>query len=254
MIMVANTLPSPKVVSPDEWVATRKAFFLKEKAMTRDLDALRAERRRLPWVKVEKSYVFDGPEGKCTLADLFQGRSQLAVYHFMLTPGSDHVCKGCSFVADHIDAARQHFGDADLSFAVISRASLKRIEQVKRVLGWTFPWVSSHGSDFSFDFGVSFKKENIAAGRAVFNYGTPIESSEDMMGTIIFARNESGELFYTYSTFARGIENLMGAFMWLDLTPKGRHEFDDGRSRLSEDELRDITTKDRDDRKGDCCH
>jgi predicted dithiol-disulfide oxidoreductase (DUF899 family) len=117
--------------------------------MTHGLDTLRAERRRLPWVKVEKPYVFEGPEGKCTLADLFQGRSQLAVYHFMLTPGSDHVCKGCSFVADHIDAARQHFGDADLSFAAISRASLERIEQVKRVLGWTFPWVSSHSSDFN---------------------------------------------------------------------------------------------------------
>jgi len=213
--------------------------------MTHALDELRAERRRLPWVEVEKSYVFEGPEGKCTLADLFQGRSQLAVYHFMLTPGSDHVCKGCSFVADHIDAARKHFGDADLSFAAISRASFERIEQVKRVLGWTFPWVSSHSSDFNFDFGASFRKEDIAAGRATFNYGTPIKS-EDMMGTSIFARNESGKIFHTYSTFARGIENLMGTFMWLDLTPKGRHQFDDGRSRLSEDGLRDSRRDDHD--------
>ncbi len=165
-----------------------------------------------------------GLQGKCTLADLFRGRSQLAVYHFMLTPGSDHVCKGCSFVADHFDAARQHFGDADLSFAAISRAPLARIEQVKRALGWTFPWVSSHGSDFNYDFGVSFRKEDIAAGRAIFNYGTPIKSSEDMMGASIFARNEKGDVFHTYSAFARGIENLMGAFMWLDLTPKGRNE------------------------------
>jgi len=222
----------------EEWLAARKAFFLKEKAMTHALDALRAERRRLPWVKVDKPYMFEGPEGKCTLADLFRGRSQLAVYHFMLTPGSDHVCKGCSFVADHIDSARQHFGDADLSFAAISRAPFGRIAHVKQVLGWTFPWVSSHGSDFNFDFGVSFKKEDISAGRASFNYGTPIKS-EDMMGASIFARNERGEIFHTYSTFARGIENLMGAFMWLDLTPKGRHQFDDGRSRLSEDGLRD---------------
>ncbi len=247
-----NLSPS-KVVSREEWLAARKAFFLKEKAMTRELDALRAERRRLPWVKVEKPYVFEGPEAKCTLADLFQGRNQLAVYHFMLTPGSDHVCKGCSFVADHIDAARQHFGAADLSFAVISRAPFERIDQIKRRLGWTFPWVSSYGSDFNFDFGVSFKKEDIAAGRAIFNYGTVIRSSEDMMGASIFARNESGEVFHTYSTNAREIENLMGAFMWLDLTPKGRHEFDDGHSRLSEDELRDITTKGRDDHEGDCC-
>jgi predicted dithiol-disulfide oxidoreductase (DUF899 family) len=133
----------------------------------------------------------------------------------------------------------QHFVDADLSFAAISRASLQRIEQVKRVLGWSFPWVSSHGSDFNFDFGVSFKKPDIAAGRAVFNYGTPIKSSEDMMGASIFARNERGDVFHTYSTFARGIENLMGAFMWLDLTPKGRHQFDDHRSRLTDDGLRD---------------
>jgi predicted dithiol-disulfide oxidoreductase (DUF899 family) len=237
--MTTSNLSPPNVVSKEEWLAARKAFFLKEKAITHELDALRVERRRLPWVKVDKPYTFEGPKGKCTLADLFQDRSQLAVYHFMLTPGSDHVCKGCSFVADHIDAARQHFGDADLSFAAISRASLARIEQVKRALGWTFPWVSSHASDFNFDFGVSFNKEDIAAGRANFNYGTPIRSSEDMMGTSIFVRNESGAIFHTYSTFARGIENLMGAFMWLDLTPKGRHQFDDHRSRLSEDGLRD---------------
>jgi predicted dithiol-disulfide oxidoreductase (DUF899 family) len=237
--MATHNSSPPKVVSREEWLAARKALFLKEKVMTHQLDELRAERRRLPWVKLDKPYVFDGPEGKCTLADLFQGRSQLAVYHFMLTPGSHHVCKGCSFVADHIDAARQHFGDADLSFAAISRAPLDRIEQVKRVLGWTFPWVSSHGSEFNFDFGVSFKKEDIAAGRAIFNYGTQIKSAEDMMGASIFVQNERGEVFHTYSTFARGIENLMGTFMWLDLTPEGRHEFDDGHSRLTEDGLRD---------------
>ena len=233
--MATGSLSAPKVVSREEWLAIRKAFFLKEKAMTHELDALRAERRRLPWVKVEKPYVFDGPEGKYTLADLFRGHSQLAIYHFMLAPDSDHVCKGCSFVADHFDAARQHFGDADLSFAVISRAPLVRIEQVKLALGWTFPWVSSYGSDFNYDFGVSFRKEDIAAGRATFNFGTPIRSSEDMMGASIFARNEKGDVFLTYSAFARGIENLMGAFMWLDLTPKGRHRFDDGHSRLSAD-------------------
>lgn len=237
---MASSNPSqPKVVSRAEWLAARRAFLMKEKAMTHQLDELRAERRRLPWCKVEKPYVFEGPEGKRTLADLFQGNSQLAVYHFMLTPGSDHVCKGCSFVADHIDAARQHFGDADLSFAAISRAPLARIEQVRRALGWTFPWMSSYGSDFNFDFAVSFKKEDIAAGRAIFNYGTPIKSSEDMMGTSIFVRDEGGDVFHTYSTFARGIENLAGTLMWLDLVPKGRHQFDDGYSRLSEDGLRD---------------
>jgi predicted dithiol-disulfide oxidoreductase (DUF899 family) len=243
--MADSDLAPHRVVPRDEWLAAREAFFLKEKAITHELDKLRAERRRLPWVKVEKSYGFDGPEGRCTLADLFQGHSQLAVYHFMLTPGSDHVCKGCSFVADHIDAARQHFGGADLSFAAISRAPLERIEHVKRVLGWTFPWVSSQDSDFNFDFGVSFKKEDITAGRAMFNYGTPIKSS-DMMGTSIFVRNAGGEIFHTYSTFARGIENLMGTFMWLDLTPKGRYQFDDHRSRLSKDGLRDSLRDERD--------
>ena len=242
--MTEKALPPPKIASREEWLVARKAFFLREKAITHELDKLRAERRRLPWVKVEKLYVFEGPEGKCTLSDLFQHHDQLAVYHFMLTPGSEHVCKGCSFVADHIDAARQHFEGADLSFAAISRASLDGIEQVKRVLGWTFPWVSSHDSDFNFDFGVSFKKEDIAAGRATFNYGTPI-TSEEMMGASIFVRNKSGEVFHTYSTFARGIENLMGTFMWLDLTPGGRFQFDDHRSRLSKDGLRDSLRDDR---------
>lgn len=244
-----DILMPPKVVSREEWLAARKALFLKEKALTHELDELRDERRQLPWVKIDKPYVFEGPEGKCALADLFRGRSQLAVYHFMLTPGSDHVCKGCSFVADHIDAARRHFEDADLSFAAISRAPIERIEQVKRALGWTFPWVSAHDSDFNFDFGVSFRKEDLSAGRALFNYGTiKIESSEDMMGASIFAR-ESGEIYHTYSTFSRGIENLMGAFMWEDLTPKGRHQFDDGRSRLSEDGLQDS----RYESKENCC-
>jgi predicted dithiol-disulfide oxidoreductase (DUF899 family) len=239
--MVHKALSPPKIVSHDEWIATHKAFFLREKAVTHELDALRADRRQLPWVKIDKPYAFEGLSGTCTLADLFQNRSQLAVYHFMLTPGSDHLCKGCSFLADHIDAARRHFADADLAFAAISRASLERIEQVRRALNWTFPWFSSQNSDFNYDFGVSFRTEDLAAGRATFNYGTiPIKRSEDMMGASIFARNESGHIFHTYSAYSRGIENLMGAFMWEDLTPGGRHQFDDGASRLSEDGLRDV--------------
>jgi predicted dithiol-disulfide oxidoreductase (DUF899 family) len=226
MIMDTRTSLPPKIVSREEWLAARTALLAKERAMTHELDALRAERRRLPWVAVEKRYLFDGPQGQCTLADLFQGRGQLAVYHFMLTPGSDHVCKGCSFIADHIDAARQHFERADLSFAAISRAPLERIEQVRQRMGWTFPWVSSYGTDFNFDFGVSFTREDIAAGRAVYNYGTPIKSSEDMFGTSIFARNARGDIFHTYSTYHRGAELLLGAFNWLDLTPKGRNEAD----------------------------
>ncbi|HET8728798.1 MAG TPA: thioredoxin family protein [Alphaproteobacteria bacterium] len=225
--MTTTSLSAPNIVSREDWLAARKALLAKEKAMTREFDELRAERRRLPWTKVEKPYLFEGPQGKCTLADLFRGRSQLAVYHFMLAPGSDHICPGCSFIADHIDAARQHFEQADLSFAAISRAPLERIEQVRQRLGWTFPWVSSHGTDFNYDFGVSFRKEDIAAGRAIYNYGTAIKSSEDMHGTSIFARDGSGDVFHTYSTYYRGDESLIGAFMWLDLTPKGRNE-DDG--------------------------
>lgn len=212
------------VVSREEWLAARKALLAKEKEVTRKLDDVRAERRQLPWVKVDKPYVFHGPNGKCGLADLFRGKSQLAVYHFMLTPGSDHICPGCSFISDHIDAARRHFEQADLAFAAISRVPLERIEQVKRRLGWTFPWVSSHGSDFNYDFGVSFRKEDIAAGRAIYNYGTPVKQSEDMHGTSIFARNEADEVFHTYSTYSRGDEPMIGAFSWLDLAPKGRNE------------------------------
>jgi len=222
--MATRTLARPKIVSRDEWLAARTALLAKEKAMTRALDALRAERRRLPWVEIEKPYRFEAPEGPCTLADLFGGRSQLAIYHFMLTPGSDQICRGCAFVADHIDAARQHFEQADLAFAAVSRVELTRIEQVKRRLGWRFPFVSSHGTDFNFDFGVSFTKDDLAAGRAIYNYGTRIERSEDMFGVSVFARGERGEIFHSYSTYHRGAELLIGALNWLDLAPHGRNE------------------------------
>jgi predicted dithiol-disulfide oxidoreductase (DUF899 family) len=212
------------IVSRESWLDARKALLAKERAITHDLDALRAERRQLPWVKIEKPYVFEGPDEKCTLDDLFRGRSQLAIYHFMLTPGSDHVCPGCSFVADHVDAARQHFEHADLSFAAVSRVPLRRIEEVKDRMGWTFPWVSSDGSDFNFDFGVSFMPEDIAAGRAIYNYGTVIRRSQDMFGASIFVKDDGGAIFHTYSTYHRGAELLMGAFNWLDLVPKGRDE------------------------------
>ncbi len=213
-----------RIVSRDEWLSARKALLAKERALTHELDALRAERRQLPWVKVEKPYVFEGPDGEHSLADLFRGRSQLAVYHFMLAPDSEHVCNGCSFIADHIDAARRHFEHADLAFAAVSRAPIERIEQVKARLGWGFTWVSSHGTDFNYDFGVSFRREDLAAGRAIYNYGTVIRNSEDMHGTSIFAIDDHGDVFHTYSTYHRGDELLIGAFMWLDLVPKGRSE------------------------------
>jgi predicted dithiol-disulfide oxidoreductase (DUF899 family) len=215
------------IVSREEWLAARNALLARELAMTHELDTLRAERRRLPWVKIEKDYVFEGPQGKCRLGDLFNGRSQLAVYHFMLTPGSDHICPGCSYTMDHVDAARQHFEQADLAFAAVSRAPVSRIEEVKERLGWTFPWVSSGGSDFNFDFDVSFTPEDRADGNARYNYGkTAIEKASDMFGVSIFVKDGNADIFHTYSTYHRGTELLMGAFNWLDLTPKGRNETD----------------------------
>jgi predicted dithiol-disulfide oxidoreductase (DUF899 family) len=215
---------NPAIVSREQWLDARKALLAKERAMTHALDALRAERRQLPWVRIDKPYVFETPGGQCTLGDLFDGRGQLAIYHFMLTPGSDHVCRGCSFVADHIDAARQHFEHADLSFAAVSRVPPQHIEAVRRRMGWTFPWVSSLGSDFNFDFGVSFTPEDLAAGRATYNYGTVIRKSQDMFGTSVFVKDEHGAIFHTYSTYHRGVELLMGALNWLDLVPNGRNE------------------------------
>jgi predicted dithiol-disulfide oxidoreductase (DUF899 family) len=212
------------IVSREEWLDARKALLAKERALTHELDALRAERRQLPWVRIEKPYVFEAPEGQITLGDLFRGRSQLAIYHFMLTPGSDNVCRGCSFVADHVDAARQHFEHADLSFAAVSRVPLRRIEEVKDRMGWTFSWVSSQDSDFNFDFGVSFKEEDLAAGRAIYNYGTVIRNTQDMFGASIFVKDDGGAIYHSYSTYHRGAELLMGAFNWLDLVPTGRNE------------------------------
>lgn len=213
------------IVSREDWLMARKALFEKERDMTHQLDALRAERRQLPWVRVEKPYVFDGPDGDVTLGDLFGGRSQLAVYHFMLTPGSDHICPGCSFTMDHADAARRHFEQADLAFAAVSRVPVRRIEAVKDRMGWTFPWVSSDDRDFSYDFGVSFRPEDRAAGRALYNYGlTTIRNAPDMFGLSVFAKDEEGGIYHTYSTYHRGTELLIGALNWLDLVPKGRNE------------------------------
>lgn len=213
------------IVSRDEWLRARKALFEKERAMTHQLDALRAERRQLPWVKLEKTYTFEGLEGPCTLGDLFGDHGQLAIYHFMLTPDSDHVCPGCSFTMDHVDAARQHFEQADLAFAATSRAPVARIEAVQKRMDWTFPWVSSGNSDFNYDFGVSFTPEDLAAGRAAYNYGhATIRSSPDMFGVSVFVKDGDGGICHSYSTYHRGTELLMGALNWLDLVPQGRNE------------------------------
>ena len=212
------------IVSREEWLSARKRLLVREKELTRHLDELRAARRELPWVEVEKSYIFEGENGKRPLADLFGGRSQLAVYHFMLAPGSDHICDGCAFVSDHVDSARRHFEHADLSFAAISRAPIARIKAVKKRLGWTFEWVSSHGSDFNYDFGISFTDGQTAVGKPLYNFGTSPYLHPDLPGVSIFARDEAGRIYHTYSTYTRGLELLAGAFNWLDLVPKGRNE------------------------------
>jgi predicted dithiol-disulfide oxidoreductase (DUF899 family) len=212
-----------KIASREDWLAARKWLLGKERELTHLRDRLSAERRALPWVKVDKAYLFEGPGGKQTLADLFEGRSQLVVYHFMLTPGSDHVCEGCAFLADHVDAARMHFEHADLSFAAVSRAPVSQIEPVKKRMGWRFKWVSSFDSDFNYDYRVSFTPEQIAKGETDYNYGTTPYAHVDLPGTSVFAK-DGGQVFHTYSSYSRGGELLLGAFNWLDLTPKGRNE------------------------------
>lgn len=219
MTVKYTSAPPHTVSSRDDWLAKRKELLRKEKELTHRRDELAAERRALPWVKLDKTYVFETPAGDRTLSDLFGNRSQLAVYHFMLPPDKDHICGGCSFIADHIDSARQHFEHADLSFVAISRAKLSRIEQVRQRMGWTFPWVSSHGTDFNYDFGVSFD------GREGQTYNfEPTDYRGENHGTSIFAKDDKGTVFHTYSTYARGDEHALGAFAWLDMTPKGRNE------------------------------
>jgi len=213
-----------KIVSQAEWIEARKAHLAREKEMTRALDGLHEERRNLPWVKVEKNYVFDGPNGKVTWADLFDGRSQLVVQHFMLGPGWKEGCIGCSFAADHVDGARQHFEQKDVSFAAVSRAPYKEIAPFKRRMGWTFNWVSSSGSDFNYDFGVSFTPEQLATDTMDYNYERQKAAGEEQPGISVFYRNDAGEVFHTYSAYGRGDEPTIGAYAYLDLVPKGRDE------------------------------
>lgn len=222
--MSEHSMPEHKVVSREEWLITRKELLQKEKELTRMRDQVSALRRELPWVRVEKPYVFEGINGKQTLADLFEHRSQLFVYHFMLAPASDHLCEGCCFVSDHVDAARMHFEHNDLSFVSISRAHVHQIEAVKKRMGWHFQWVSSLGTDFNYNYGVSFTPEQIATGYIGYNYGTTAYTGEDLHGISIFYKDKNGQIFHTYSTYARGGDLLLGAYNFLDLTPKGRNE------------------------------
>jgi predicted dithiol-disulfide oxidoreductase (DUF899 family) len=217
------------IVSEHEWMAARKALLTKEKAFTKERDRLSAERRELPWVKVEKNYVFDGPNGRETLADQFASRSQLFVYHFMFAPGvpgwPTAGCPMCSFLSDHIDGALPHLLHHDVSLIVVSSAPRTAFEPYRKRMGWRFKWVSSDGSDFNRDYHVSFSKEDIAAGNTMYNYkiGEKTHAGE-APGVSVFYKDERGDIFHTYSSYARGGDLLIGAYNYLDLMPKGRNE------------------------------
>lgn len=209
------------IVSQNEWLAARKALLAKEKEFSKGRDALSAARRDLPWVKVDKNYVFDTPNGKRSLSDLFGGKSQLIVYHFMLGPGWVQGCPSCSYLADHFDGANIHLAQRDVTLLVVSRAPLAEIEAYKKRMGWRFPWVSSFGTDFNHDFHVSFTPEEKAT--AEYNYVKSGFPSEEAPGLSAFI-NEGGAVYHTYSTYARGLDMLIGAYHFLDMAPKGRDE------------------------------
>jgi len=213
-----------KVVSEREWLEARQALLKREKELTRLRDEVSRERRQLPRVKVEKDYLFAGPKKKETLADLFDGRSQLVIYHFMLGPGWGEGCKSCSYLADHFDGANWHLPHRDVSFVVVSRAPLPEIEAYQKRMGWRFKWVSSNETDFNFDYHVSFTKEEEKRDEVYYNYRKDEFMSDEMPGLSVFYKDEGGAVYHTYSAYARGLDPLVGAYQFLDLVPKGRDE------------------------------
>src|SRR5215467_7859257 len=214
---MATMSVSHKVVSSAELLAARKALLAKEKELTRLRDELNQQRRELPWVRVEKKYVFDGPNGKETLADLFDGRSQLIVQHFMFGPGWKEGCVGCSFKSDHIDGTLAHLENHDVSFVSVSRAPLEEIEAFKKRMGWKFKWVSSFGSDFNYDFHVSFTPEEVSSGKVFYNYMMMDPYGEEASGDSVFYQDSSGDIYHTYSTHGRGDEQFVSTYMYLDI-------------------------------------
>lgn len=222
--MTTNEKTSAKVVSHTEWIAARQEFLKKEKEFTRLRDELSRLRRQLPWERVEKKYVFHGSSGDVTLADLFDGRGQLVVYHFMLGPGWKEGCPSCSYLADCFDPTSVHMTQRDTTLAVVSRATLPEIEVFKKRMGWKFPWYSSFGGDFNYDFQVSAGKDELAdGGKVYYNYEKTDFPSEERPGASVFLKRGS-EVFHTYSTYARGLDILIPTYNFLDLTPKGRDE------------------------------
>ncbi|HEY2018587.1 MAG TPA: thioredoxin family protein [Bryobacteraceae bacterium] len=220
---MTETQPRHKVASKDEWLKARLQLLADEKELTRRRDELARKRRELPWERVEKNYVFEGPYGPEALSDLFGGRSQLIIYHFMFGPDWEEGCKSCSFLADHFDGTRIHLAHRDVTFAAVSRAPMQRIQQFRNRMGWRFHWVSSFGNDFNRDYGVQFTKEELA-GEVYYNYGNTRFGSEEAPGLSVFHKDEAGEIFHTYSAYARGLDAMVGTYQFLDLVPKGRDE------------------------------
>jgi predicted dithiol-disulfide oxidoreductase (DUF899 family) len=213
-----------QIVSHDEWLKARLELLAAEKEFTRQRDALTRRRMAIPWERVEKPYRFEGPGGAPSLADLFDGRSQLIIYHFMFGPDWEEGCKSCSFWADNFNGIPIHLNHRDVTFTAVSRAPFAKIDAYRKRMGWSFPWVSSHGSDFNFDYQTSFTPEQIAAGKAYYNYGVRPSTMSDDVGISVFCKNEKGEVFHTYSCYARGVDMLNGAYHYLDLVPNGRNE------------------------------
>jgi predicted dithiol-disulfide oxidoreductase (DUF899 family) len=222
--MTTNLTERPNIVSQTDWLAARRDLLIKEKQLTRQRDEIDRQRRALPWVKLEKNYIFNSPSGPQSLSDLFEHRSQLIVSHFMLGPGWGEGCVGCSFRSDHVDGALAHLEHHDVSLVTISRAPLAEIEAFKKRMGWRFRWFSSYGSDFNYDYCVSFSNEEAETGRVYYNYDKRDFVSEELSGLSVFYKDESGDVFHTYSTYGRGDEIVDTTYMYLDLTPKGRNE------------------------------
>ncbi|MCM5681404.1 DUF899 domain-containing protein [Schlegelella sp. S2-27] len=212
------------VVSRDRWIAERKALMAREKELTRLRDRIAEERRALPWVRLEKDYVFDTPDGPRALSELFEGRRQLMVQHFMFGPGWEQGCPSCSYMADHTDGMTVHLAQRDISFMAVSRAPLAELQRFRQRMGWQFKWVSSNGNDFNRDFCVSFMPEERARGEVYYNYTMQPFPAEEAPGISVFYKNHAGEVFHTYSTYGRGVEVMMGTYSLIDLTPKGRDE------------------------------
>ena len=213
-----------KVVTRKEWIAERQELLAREKELTRLRDEVSRQRRELSWVRVQKEYIFEGPAGAETLADLFDGRSQLIVYHFMFGPGWEEGCRGCSFLSDHIDGANLHLPHHDVTLIAASHGPFAEFQAFKKRMGWNFKWVSSYGSDFNFDYGVSYTRDELSRGDVFHNYSMQKLRGEEQPGISVFYKDGTGAIYHTYSSYERGGDILIGAYNYLDLTPKGRNE------------------------------